>query len=177
MEKLKASLLIIIFVLSGLSQARAQKTDKKDEQFKEMAALIESGRYMFTVHSVQPSGSGTINVSAGYTLEAKDSIFIAQLPYFGRAYSASYGGDGGIVFEASPEHLNITLNEKKRMVNVKFEIRGKNDKYDLYLSTGSSGYASLSINSQNRQPVTYSGIVSPLREDENVKEGDNVKEE
>ncbi len=165
MEKLKAALLIIIFVLSGLSPATAQKANNKDEQFKEMAALIESGRYLFTVQSVQPSGSSTVNVSTGYTLEAKDSIFKAQLPYFGRAYSASYGGDGGIVFEASPEHLKITLNEKKRMVNVKFEIRGQNDKYDLYLSVGSSGYGSLSINSQNRQPVSYSGIVSPVEEE------------
>jgi len=66
---------------------------------------------------------------------------------------------------SGPKHLNITLNEKKRMVNVKFEIRGQNDKYDLYLSAGSSGYGSLGINSQNRQPISYSGTVSPVKEE------------
>jgi len=77
MEKLKTSLLVIAIVLSGLTTATAQKTNKKDDQC---------------------------------------------------------------------------------------QVRGKNDKYDLFLSAGSAGYASLSINSQNRQSVSYSGVIGPVKE-------------
>ena len=169
MNKLKTALLILALVLSGISPAAAQKTNKKDKQFIEMKTLIEGGRYQFIVQSVQPTGGKTIHSTSGYTLDVKDSIYRADLPYFGRAYQASYGGDGGVKFEGTPENLDITSNEKKRTIKVQFEIRGQNDKYTLFLSAGYSGYASLSINSQNRQPISYSGIIAPL-EAEDPKE-------
>ena len=49
-------------LISAFVHVSAQKSDKKDEQFKEITALIESGRYMFTVQSVQPTGARTIHV-------------------------------------------------------------------------------------------------------------------
>ena len=165
MYRLKAPMLILAILLSGYSPVSAQKKEKKDEEFKEMTSLIESGRYLFTVKSVQPTGSRTIHTTSLYTLEANDSTYKAYLPYFGRAYQASYGGEGGIDFDASPENLKLTLNEKKRMINIEFEIRAQNDKYSCFLSVGSSGYGTLSINSQNRQPISYSGTVGPLKEE------------
>ncbi len=165
MVKLTTALLIMALALPAFTPAAAQNAGTKDEQFREMTALIESGRYLFTVQSVQPAGAGTVHTSSGYTLEAHDSIFKAYLPYYGRSYQSGFGGDGGIEFEASPENLTITVQEKKQMIQVQFEISGKNDSYDLYLSAGSSGYGSLSINSQNRQPISYSGTIGPLREE------------
>ena len=83
MHKLKALMLILAILLSGISTSSAQKKDKeakKDEQFKEMTSLIESGRYLFTVQSVQPTGSRTIQTTSLYTLEANDSTYKAYLP-------------------------------------------------------------------------------------------------
>ncbi len=165
MCKLKAPILILAILVSGYLPVSAQKKNKKDEQFKEMISLIESGRYLFTVQSVQPTGSRTIHTTSLYTLEANDSTYKAYLPYFGRAYQASYGGDGGIEFDASPENFELTLKEKKRMIKIEFEVQAETDKYSCFLSVGSSGYGTLSINSQNRQSISYSGIVSPLKEE------------
>lgn len=164
MKKL-ATLLILAIACAAFTPLQAQKANKKDEQFKEMKALIESGRYEFRVQSVQPTGARTVNPSSIYTMVAKDSTFKAHLPYFGRVFQPTIGGSGGIVFDGTPENLEISLNEKKRMVNVKFRIQGDQEKYDLYLSVGSSGYGSLNASSQNRQAITYSGIISPLKEE------------
>lgn len=166
MKRIATSLLTLAIIVSGFTPVAAQKANKKDEQYKEIKALIESGSYEFTVQSVQPTGGKTIHSTSNYTMEANDSIFKAYLPYFGRAYQPSYGGNGGIEFEGSPENLEISLNEKKRMVNVQFKIQGDGDKYELFLSAGSSGYASLSINSQKRQPISYNGTIGPLKEKE-----------
>ena len=165
MTKLTTSLLIMALCVSAFTNAVAQNTGTKDEQFREMTSLIESGRYLFTVQSVQPTGGESVLTNSSYTLEANDSIFKAYLPYYGRSYQASFSGDGGIEFEATPENLKITVNEKKRMIQIQFEISGKNDNFDLYLSAGYSGFGSLSINSQNRQPISYSGTIGPLREE------------
>lgn len=160
-KKLRIALSVFAILLFGMADLSAQKKEKKAQEFKEMTALMESGNYVFTVNSVNPTGGGTRSVSSNYTLEARDSVYYAYLPYFGRAYTASYGGDGGIEFEQAPENLELSLNEKKRTVKVQFSIKGEKDKYDLFLSVGSSGYGTLSINSQNRQPISYSGFVSP----------------
>ena len=165
MKKITSTLLILAFLAAGYTPASAQKANKKDEQFKEMTTLIESGRYEFSVQSVQPSGAKTIHTTSSYTLVSEDSIFKAYLPYFGRVYQTNYGGNGGIEFEGQPENLKITLNEKKRMVKVQFQIRGNGEKYELFLSAGSTGYGTLSINSQNRQPISYSGTIGPLKEE------------
>lgn len=164
MKKL-ATLLILTFTCTAFTPLLAQKANKKDAQFKEIKALIESGCYEFRVQSVQPTGARTVHPSSIYTMEAKDNTFSARLPYFGRAYQPTMGGEGGVVFDGSPENLEISLNEKKRMVYVKFRIQGDQEKYELYLSVGSSGYGSLNVSSQKRQAITYSGIVSPLKEE------------
>ena len=162
MKKITTPILIMAILAMGFSPASAQKANKKDEQFKEMVSLMEGGSYVFSVQSVQPTGARTIHTTSDYSLEAKDGIFKAYLPYFGRAYQASYGGNGGIEFEAQADQLEMSLNEKKRMIKIEFEVRTSEEKYVIFLSVGSSGFGTLSINSNNRQPISYSGIVGPL---------------
>lgn len=154
---------ILAIFFTGLE---AQKNSKKDEAYKEMINLVESGSYLFTVHSVQASGGGTVQTNSDYSMEVNDSTFKAYLPYFGRTYQPSYGGDGGIEFDAAPENLELSLKEKKHMIFVSCEVKGKQDKYSLYLSIGSSGYATLNINSQKRQSISYSGKIGPLNKEE-----------
>lgn len=160
-----ATLLVMAIFCTVFSPLLAQKTKKKDEQFKEIKALIESGRYEFRVQTVLPMGARTVNPSSTYTMEANDSTFTAYLPYFGRVYQPTFGGSGGINFNGAPENFELSLNEKKRMVHVKFRIQGEEqEKYDVSLSVGSSGFASMTINSQKRQTISYNGIVNPLEE-------------
>jgi len=165
MKNIARPLLIIVILISGFSSATAQKKEKKKEQFQEMKALIESSHYEFRVTSIQPSGAKTIHPTSEYTLVAKDTIFTARLPYFGRAYQASYGGDGGIKFEEKPQDLKITLNEKKLMINIQFKIKTQKENYDLSMSVGSSGFTTLNINSQKRQTISYRGNVYPLKKE------------
>jgi hypothetical protein len=91
------------------------------------------------VRSATPTGGKTIQITSEYTLEAREGIYEAYLPYFGRAYSASYGGDGGI------------------------EFKGDNDQYTISLEIGSSGYGSLGINSQKQANISYYGQASELK--------------
>lgn len=167
---MKSTLLILAILAASFNALDAQKSKQKEEEYKKMIALIEEGSYVFTVQSIQPSGSRTVHTTTEYTLEVNDSTFKAYLPYFGRTYQPSYGGNGGIEFDAAPENLEISLKEKKRMVYVQCDVKGKEDKYGLYLSVGSSGHATLNITSQKRQSISYSGYVAaPEKEKEKEK--------
>ena len=126
-----------------------------------MAALLESGNYVYTIQSISPTGGRTIQSTTPYTMKAVDGTYEASLPYFGRAYQANYGGNGGIEFSGTPENLEITRNSKKKNVLVTFSIAGSTDKYTVTLQVGSGGYGTLIINSQNRQSISYYGTVTP----------------
>lgn len=156
-------LVIVILALTLEPPVQAQKKEKKEEAYRQMTALLESGSYEFRVQSVNPAGGRSINPSSIYTMTVTEGVFKAYLPYFGRAYQASYGGDGGIEFEGNPEKLEITRNEKKRSIFVKFEIDGKNDRYKVTLSAGAGEYGTLSINCQKRQPISYYGPITPMQ--------------
>ncbi len=97
-------------------------------------------------------------------MTATDGVYKADLPYFGRAYQASFGGDGGIEFDGEPGELDITRNEKKRTITVSFQIDGNNDHYKVSLTTGYSGYGNLHINCRNKQAISYYGQVSAIEE-------------
>ena len=140
------------------------RQDKKAAEFENFASLLESGSYQFAVRSASPTGGKTIQISSEYTMKAKEGIYEAYLPYFGRAYSAAYGGgNGGIEFKGEPENLQSSRNDKNNTLSLSFRIKSDSDQYDVSLEIGSSGYGTLRINSQNRANISYYGQVSELR--------------
>jgi hypothetical protein len=142
---------------------KTSKQEKKAEGFEKFAALIESGSYQFTVRSATPTGGKTIQISSEYTMDAKEGVYEAYLPYFGRAYQASYGGDGGIEFKGDPEDLQLTRNEKKYTVSLSFVINSDQDQYKISLEIGSSGFGTLVIASQKRQNISYYGVATEIK--------------
>ncbi len=153
---------VLLMILSACSVS--SKTEKQAIGFEKTKTLIESGNYKFTVRSVTPIGGKTIQLTTPYSLEARAGIYQAYLPYYGRAYQADLGGDGGIEFEGEPEDLTVTGNSQKGTVTVKFVMRTSNDRFDVMLVAGSGGYGSLNIASQRRQAISYYGLVGELSE-------------
>jgi hypothetical protein len=143
--------------------SKLSKNEKKDAQFEQMAALIEGGEFVYTAQSASPMGGKTIQITSSYTLEAKEGIYKAYLPYFGRAHSASYGGDGGVEFEGEPTDLKVNKNADKKTITISFNIKNKNETYGCTLVTG-GGNGTLTITSSNRSTISYYGKVSSIGE-------------
>jgi hypothetical protein len=93
-----------------------------------------------------------------------NGTYEAYLPYFGRAYSGGYGDSGGIEFKGEPENLEITRNDKKLSISVSFSIRAEKDTYSVNLKVGSSGYGQMTVSSQKRQVISYSGKAGELKD-------------
>jgi hypothetical protein len=167
MKKLLIPVIALVLLLTGTGVASGQNKDKKASKQEQRAAeldqvvsLIESGNYMYTIQSINPTGGRTIRSTSQYTMNATDGNYEATLPYFGRAYQTTYGGSGSIEFNGAPENLKLTRDEKKNTVTITFSIKGSTDNYNISLNVGYSGYGTLTINSQNRQSISYYGLVS-----------------
>lgn len=148
---------------SAESGQASSRQDKKAAELDVFASMVERGSFLFTARTTSPTGGRTIQLTSEYTMKAKEGMYEANLPYFGRAYSASYGGDGGIEFRGEPENLQVSRNDRKNTLSLSFRIKSGNDQYNVSLEIGASGYGTLTINSQNRANISYYGLVSELR--------------
>jgi len=151
-----------IFLSACSASSSTAKNELKAAEFEQTASLIESGSYQFTVRSATPSGGKTIQISSEYTMKAKDGNYEAYLPYFGRAYSATYGGNQGVEFKGEPEDLEYTRKDNKNKVSLSFTISADSEKYTVNLEVGGSGYGTLVISNPRKQPISYYGQVSGL---------------
>ncbi|TKC07723.1 DUF4251 domain-containing protein [Pedobacter frigoris] len=170
MKTLK-NLLILAAVFTTM-QVSAQ-TDKETT-----TRLVNAKTLKFNATSAQPlavadlnavlskmpgglGGGGSIQLSgSSYDLKiSKDSVE-AYLPYFGRAYTANLNpNDSGIKFKSK----NFTYkSEQKKKGNWVITIKPKDtkDAQELMLTIGTNGYAFLSVNSNNRQSISYMGYIS-----------------
>jgi len=146
---------------SVLAQEKTKKELKAERELqkqKEVEALLNSKNFVFEAQKATPQGGRMLNLDYNtYFLKFNTEKTTCDLPFFGRAFSVPYGGDGGIKFEGVPE--DIKIEKKKKSYNVKATVKGKDDVYTLYFNVFYDGGASLSINSNNRAPISYDGEI------------------
>lgn len=157
------NLLLCILLLLGISGF--QPTDKKArrlQQETEMKQLIESGRFKFVATSAR-SNLGTFNnLGVNYDMVFDSLKLKAYLPYYGRAYSVPYGGDGGVKFDLTAEKIEKSWNEKKKLFTIDTFVANTEDSYAINLTAGLSGYGDLKITFRNRQWISYYGRIEKL---------------
>ncbi len=86
-----------------------------------------------------------------------DSI-VTYLPYFGRAYSAPVNlSQGGIQFTSTD--FNYTVESKRKEWEIAIKPRESLDVRELILRVFKNGSASLMVTSNNRQTISYNGII------------------
>lgn len=161
MKALRYLCILVLIVGAGLNTTFAQST-KKDKKAEKQAAIkknVDNQNYTFMATYVLPQrGGGKPLTEIYYDLKiSKDSV-IAYLPYFGRAYfDVPYSGDTGMKFSSTKFSYDIKAKKKGWEINIK-PTDVKNVEY-LILNISPDGYASLSINSANRDYISYDGYL------------------
>lgn len=172
---MKAKLLVLsLFLVLGISVSAQEKSKKELKQERELKkqneikALLESQDFVFEAQKVTPQGGRLIQLDSNiYFLNFNKEKTTCDLPFFGRAFNVAYNGEGGIKFEGKPE--NISIKNKKSSTILKATVRGRNDVYDLTFTIFYNGSTSLNVNSNNRAPIYYDGIISAPKSDESKK--------
>ena len=89
----------------------------------------------------------------------------SDMPFFGRAFQASYGsGEGGMKFKGEMLEKKMEINEKKKSIEYTFEVRDK-DYYKIRMSISYGGSTSVGITSNNRSFINYNGKISEPEEE------------
>lgn len=166
--------LLVFAALLIATQLNAQ-TDKETT-----LKLINAQHYVFNASSAMPmsnmdvskvlsrmpggNGSGTIQLTgAQYQLEVSKDSVEAYLPYYGRAYTASMNpDDSGIKFKS--KDFKYKADKKKKGWMITIQPKDTKDVQSLTLNVSENGYATLNVNSNNRQPISFNGTISEAKE-------------
>jgi len=152
-----AAAMSLVIMNSSLAQSKAEK---KAAEAAATKALVESKQFVFNAESASPMKARTIYLSSTtYTLTIAGDSVTADLPYYGRVYSASYGGsDGGIKF-TSTDHAYSVIERKKGGWEITIETKNLQENFKLFLTVFTNGRASLNAVGNNRQSIQYSGNI------------------
>lgn len=154
----KKILLICFMAVLGISTTYAQ-SDDKEQQVKN---LIESKNYVFKAQTVFPLGGRSRILTSSYDMRVLGDSVVTYLPYFGRAYSAPIDPtDGGIDFTST--QYDYKVKENKKGWNITIQPKDTRDARELVLNITNSGYATLMVNSNNRQAISFNGYIEPRK--------------
>lgn len=147
----------------------------------EIANLISSENFTFVATKAYPTDQTTINVmnnlrpagsafrmldiSYGYGFKLDGITMKADMPFFGRIYNPSYNpDDNGIKFDSKSVRVVKTDGKKKTTFTIRPTDISKID--TMYLEVYPNGKSFLSINSNDRQPISYDGYIKPNKADQ-----------
>ena len=164
------------FLFLAITASSFAQTDKETT-----IKIVADKSYIFNANSAQPLSSADVNqvlsrMSGGANgsyinlsgsqydvVVTKDSI-VAYLPYYGRSYNAPYNPtESGIKFK-SRDFSYTEAKGKKGSYTIKIQTKDlKMENYQMILNVSQNGYASLMVNSNNKQAISYNGFLSEAK--------------
>ena len=164
------SLIKIIFavvILTGTINITSAQTTKKEKQAIKAAKikeLLDAHNYVFKATYVIPQRGNSKSLEYGYDVIVSKDTVTAYLPYYGRATRAPIDPmDGGVKFTSTNFDYTTKL-AKNGSYNISIIPKdagdqGSKDVRYLRLNVSTTGYASLQIISNNRDPISFNGDI------------------
>ncbi|MFI5188205.1 MAG: DUF4251 domain-containing protein [Chitinophagales bacterium] len=124
---------------------------------------IEARQFIFHAQTALPLSGPSRQLSSEYDLNVSENSIVSYLPFFGRAYSLPYNStEGGFNFTSAK--FDYTSNRGKKggwEINIKpKDVKGFRE---FNLSISENGYGTLQVMSNNRQPISFTGYVTPVK--------------
>jgi hypothetical protein len=140
--------------LLAFGQAGAQKAE-----VGEIKSFVESGKYIFKPQTVIPSVGGSRFLTSEYELLVSEDTLESFLPYFGRAFTAPVNPtESGIRFTSTK--FDSKTEHSKRGWTITIKPEDAKDVRQMILFVSRTGYATLQVLSNNRQPISFSGYIA-----------------
>lgn len=122
-------------------------------------SLVDAQSFVFKAQTMSPaSGSVRQLTTDYYTVTISKNGIVSDLPYFGRAYSAPIDPtQGGLQFKS--RDYDYSVQAKKKKWDIAIKTHDVPDAAQMYLTLYADGTAYLQVNSVNRQPISFNGVV------------------
>ena len=150
--------LLLAFLFSVVT-LQAQQLPEKRNNSQVLKAKLDSKRMTFVAQAANPARGSIIQLTNLYDLQLKGDTLVAELPFFGRAFTAPVNpSDGGIRFTSTNFQYEVKQKKNKRW-DVKIIPNDHQDVRQMYLSIFPNGSATLQVLSNSRESMSFTGYI------------------
>ena len=141
-------ILIVCFLVffSNLISAQTKKEkqqlkeDKANKEYIAIKKLIDTKTYVFNGTWLTARNGNRIDLgTSSNQMEIKKDSAKGSLQFFGEVRSANFRSEGGIVFDNIINDYKVTYNDKKRRVQISFNVRNKTETFDVSMMVHKTG--------------------------------------
>ncbi|MGN6495504.1 MAG: DUF4251 domain-containing protein [Agriterribacter sp.] len=154
-KTLSAGLLVSLLFTGSL---RAQ-TNEKEKDAQEIREAVASKNFVFTAQRIVPMSGMSRQLNASYDLDISEDKIVSFLPYMGRIYMPLMDPTMGPLRFTSTDFDYQTKEGKKGGWQISIKPKDVRSVREFNLNVTESGYATLQVNGNDRQPVTFYGYV------------------
>ena len=170
---MKKSIVLLLFAFSLLQNCTSQIYMEPQA----LSQTLQSGEFLFTAKRANPTNYSVINtinsipnatstrvldLDSGYGIWFKKNNMEVVLPYFGRSYKAPVNTDQ-VSFRFTSKDFTMTKSQgKKNKIIYTIIPNDNNTVQKIYLEIYPSGSAMVSIDANDRQPISYDGFIEKL---------------
>jgi len=155
MKKIKIEILFLslLTLLTALVYGQDKEAALKNS--------VEAKQFVFHAQTALPMSGSSRHLTTDYVLKISENSVVSYLPFFGRAYSVPYNStEGGFNFTSTKFDYSSTP-AKKGGWQITIKPKDVQDFKEFSLSISENGYGTLQVLSNNRQPISFTGYVSP----------------
>lgn len=159
--------LILVLVLMQSCGVTKESNRADISSMEDLEGVVSSMQFEVTHEYAQPLNSTQIDLIGNPNfIRFKGDTVDLFLPYFGvRHLGGDYGGrDGGIEYEGPVRNLEIEENADEIILH--FDAQEKTEDLSFQITLYPNGRANTSVNSSQRQAISYRGWINKLPEQE-----------
>ena len=146
-----------VFILLSIDGSAQQTDQEKRDVIK---TLVGSKDFHFIAQSATTMKGNTIELTSDYGIKIMTDSISADLPFFGTAYEANFGGsDGGIKLNTT-QFSYKSDSTKKGAWNIDITPTGNTSVRRISMNITPAGYCTVRVSTTNQQPISYYGRLS-----------------
>jgi hypothetical protein len=150
--------LLMLICLHCFSQSDAEQ--KKKDQYNQLKSQIDSRKFRFHALSATSMKGMTRQLTSDYFLKLNTDSLSVELPYYGRSFTTNYPPtDITTEFKTTQfSYQSDTL--KKGGWDITIVPKNESNASKISLSITTSGYCTVRVSSNSREPISYYGTIT-----------------
>ena len=142
-------------VLSG--ETREERAQREAREARMVDDNIQAGNFTIDIDRMYPVRGSSQHVS-NYSVSVKDGVLDSHLPYIGQAWRVPYGGGHALNFKAPVGTYNV-FRTQDGGYEIRILVKTDEDQHVYTLTIFNNGRTSLDVQSQNRERISFSGMM------------------
>ena len=137
------------------SETREERAQREAREAQMVNENLKAGDFRIDIDRMYPLRGGSQHVS-NYSLSLKDGVLNSHLPFIGQAWRVPYGGGHALNFSAEIGSYDV-VRTRDGGYEVRIFVKTDEDQHVYTLTVFDNGRASLDVQSQNRERISFSG--------------------